>query len=264
MTFHKIQSITMKVLVVALLACLVVACTAAKYSSNTPALFEDKDYLYKQKAIFDLFQHVNQPYVYNELFAEYKDWSIFDYPDKFTNKEAFNYFYTFYKFGFLPQNEIFTVYSEPQRKQVTALFKMFYYAADWDTFYRTAVWSRFHINQGMFVYAFSAALMHREDMRGFILPALYEIEPYFFFNEVVISKAHTSKMQGFYGFEEKPDFFYASIYTNYTDSFFEYSDYQKTAYFTEDLGWNMYYYYFNLVRNLHVTFQSLQFTHLAF
>jgi hypothetical protein len=228
-----------------------VACSGAKYSTTKYSTtefgkFENKDFLLKQKAIFDIFQHIHQPELYNTEWHEFKDWSFESFPDKYTNKEAFDYFYDLYKFGFLAKDEIFTVYSKPQRTQAIALFKMFYYAVDWDTFYHTMVWARFNMNQGMFVYALSVAILHREDTKGLVLPALYEIEPYFFFNDVVISKAHRYRMQGFFDVQENFEYYSAYIGTNYTDEFFKYSDEHKLAYFTEDIGLNMFYYYYNL------------------
>lgn len=93
----------------------------------------------------------------------------------------------------LPRDEVFSVFYDYHLKQAVALFKVLYYAKDFDTFYKTACWARYYLNQGMFLYSFSVALIHRYDTYTMVLPPIYEIYPYYFFNTEVIQKAQYYK-----------------------------------------------------------------------
>jgi hypothetical protein len=48
--------------------------------------------------------------------------------------------------------------------------------------YTTAVWARTPINEGMFMYSLSVALIHRPDTYYFSLPPIYEIYPHYFYS----------------------------------------------------------------------------------
>ncbi|XP_062540229.1 hexamerin-1.1-like [Armigeres subalbatus] len=207
--------------------------------------YADKDFLVKQKQLLEIFQHVHQHEVHTELWEVSKGYKIEDNYDHYTNVEAIKEFISFYKHGMLPFDEIFSVFHYPHREQAIALFHLFYYAKDWDTFYKSVVWARFHVNEGMFVYAVTVALLHRKDLAGLELPAPYEIYPYYFFNTDVVQKASQYKMQGFYGMKKVEDVYTVVIPTNYTGWYVHTNVDQKVSYFTEDIGLNTYYYYFH-------------------
>lgn len=226
---------------------LVLACALAcahGYYMTKDVKYADKDLLMKQKAILDVFQHVHQHEVHTKLWEDSKTFNIEDYYDHYTNVEAVKEFYTWYQHGMLTFDDIFSIYNEEHQKQVIALFHFFFYAKDWDTFYKSMVWARFHINEGMFVYALTVAVLHRKDLAGIVLPAPYEIYPYYFFNSEVISTAQQYKMQGFYGMKKTDDVYTVSIPSNYTGWYVHSNPEQKVSYFTEDIGLNSYYYYF--------------------
>jgi len=90
------------------------------------------------------------------------------------------------------------------------------------------------------------AIFHRSDTTGLVLPAPYEIYPDYFFNSEVIQKAQQYKMQGFYGMEKEGDHYAVYIPNNYTGWMVHTNQEQKMSYFTEDIGLNTYYYYYNL------------------
>lgn len=109
-----------------------------------------------------------------------------------------NNFLQEYTYSFLPRGSIFTIANPRHIKQAKALFGLFYYANDFETFYKTACWARDYVNEGMFVYALSIAVIHRPDCQGMILPAPYEIYPHYFVNSDVIQKAYRFRMQNYY------------------------------------------------------------------
>ncbi|MGD7402500.1 hypothetical protein ACQCQP_26655, partial [Ralstonia pseudosolanacearum] len=150
--------------------------------------YADSTFLLKQKAILEVFQHIHQNDVFVKLYDEAKQFNLIEYKDHFTKPEVVEEFYRFYEHGILGLNEVFSVMDYEHRDEVVALFHVFYYAKDWETFYKTMVWARFHVNEGMFIYALTVAVLHRADMVGIVLPAPYEIYPYYFFNSEVIQR----------------------------------------------------------------------------
>lgn len=108
----------------------------------------------------------------------------------------------YYRNGMLPRDAIFSEFNDEQLEQAIALFKLFYYAKDYPTFYNTAVWARSYVNQGMYLYALSVAFLQRPDTYGVALPPIYEIYPFYFYNSEVIQKAQDYKQQ-YSGITEK-------------------------------------------------------------
>lgn len=130
--------------------------------------YADNKLLEKQQKILEVLQHVHQQEVHTRLFDDAKNYKLLDNIDNYTNVKAVREFIQLYKTGILNFDDIFTVLNDDHREQVVALFHLFYYAKDWDTFYRTIVWARFHVNEGMFIYALHAATLHRKDMVGVV------------------------------------------------------------------------------------------------
>lgn len=160
---------------------------------------------------------------------------------------------SYYRHGFLPKGLIFSVFYEKMRDEAIALFNLFYYAKDFETFYKTAAWARYHLNEGMFTYSFSIAVIHRPDTQGIILPAPYELYPHFFVNSEVIEKMMLLKMQQGLIDDEVARYYVVSqeendfvVYSNYSGNYAWTSNTERRiAYFTEDIGLNTYYYYFH-------------------
>lgn len=151
-----------------------------------------------------------------------------------------------YEVGFVHKDQVFSILNQHHKDQAIALFHVFYYAKDWTTFYKTAAWARYHVNVGMFIYSLTVAVTHRTDLSGLVLPAPYEICPYYFFNNEVIQKAKQYQMQGYFGMEKVEGTPTVSIPANYTGWFLHTNTEQKISYFTEDIGLNAYYYYFHI------------------
>ena len=107
-------------------------------------------------------------------------------------------FMKFWKNGMLPRGELFNPWYSDIRAEMVALFDLFYFAKDFETFYNTAVWARFNINEEMYKYVLAMTVLHRPDTKHIRLPNLYEVWPHHFFNEDVIFRAHRIKM-GDYG-----------------------------------------------------------------
>ncbi|XP_018323798.1 allergen Cr-PI-like [Agrilus planipennis] len=168
------------------------------------------------------------------LFLLSNDWK----ESKFSNEQAFKQFLQHYQTGLLPRGTQFSVFYYEHLKQAIALFKLLYYAKDYDTFFKTAVWARQNLNEGLFLYSFSVALKHRNDTYKVILPPIYELNPYYFVTGDSIYQVQKFK-QLYHGQQLNEPYI---IPTNYTSQNVQHS----LAYFLEDIGLNAYYYYFNL------------------
>ncbi|GAB0094125.1 Larval serum protein 1 alpha chain [Sergentomyia squamirostris] len=234
----------MKALALVFFACAIAL--SSGYYMVKDVKYADKDFLYKQKAILEVLQHVHQHEVHTQLWEDSKTYVVSEHFNDYTNVTAVKEFWMYYEYGMLPFDDVFSVFSETHKKQVMSLFYFFYYAKDWDTFYKSMVWARFHVNEGMFVYALTTAVLHRKDLAGIVLPAPYEIYPYYFFNSEVITTAQQYKMQGFYGMKKYGDVYSVTIPSNYTGWYKHTNPEQKISYFTEDIGLNSHYYYFHM------------------
>lgn len=143
----------------------------------------------------------------------------------------------------MPRGEVFSIFYKYQ-KQVRSLFKVLYYAKNWDVFYKTACWAREYVNEGMYIYATHAAIRHRNDTKGMVLPPIYEIYPFMFAHSGVIKQAIRYKL--IYGDVKNQN---RTYYANDTYSGWNVNTHRikpDMKYFYEDVGFNSWYYYLNL------------------
>ncbi|XP_034230660.1 allergen Cr-PI-like [Thrips palmi] len=196
-----------------------------------------QDLALKQKYILQLLRNVSQKNMYPELVALGKTWNPEQYIDRYANQYVVKTFVSMWKQGMLPQGEIFHVYNDSHLKEAVALFDMFYFAKDFDTFIKTAAWARDHVNEGQFVYALSVAAVHRDDCQGVMLPPLYEVYPHLYFHASDMSDFYSAKMQNVYNYVKM---------TNWTGGYEISQPEQLVGYFTEDAGLNAYYAYAHL------------------
>ncbi|CAH0720330.1 unnamed protein product, partial [Brenthis ino] len=237
------------------LACLAFALVGAsvvspKYVYKTQNV--DAEFVTKQEKILKLFIHPEQVDPEADYYKVGKDYDIEAHINDYTNKKAVQEFWELWKSGFMPKNVPFSIFYERQREEAVALFHIFYYAKDFESFYNSAAWARVHVNEGQFLYAYYIALIHRTDTKGVVVPAPYEIYPELFVNSNVWHKIFRIKMQnGIF----TPDFGAEDgivlendryvVYSNYSDYSSYSGDEYRISYFVEDIGLNAYYYYFH-------------------
>lgn len=147
-----------------------------------------------------------------------------------------------YNYCYLPRGRAFTIANRVHIRQAIKLFNVFYYAKDFDTFYKTACWARDNINEGMFIYVLTVAVLHRPDCQGIILPAPYEIYPWFFVNSDVVQKVYKYRMQNWNNLKNINN--EIIINANYSGWYLNIGSDSRLTYFTEDVGLNSFYYYF--------------------
>nr|WGN96264.1 setae polypeptide [Ochrogaster lunifer] len=237
---------------VLILALLVALASASVHKHNVKTKPVDAAFVEKQKKVLGLFE-LN--YQLNEDAEYYKIGKAFDIEDnfdKYTNKKVVEEFMYLYKTGFLPKGFEFSVFYERMRDEAIALFHLFYYAKDFETFYKTAAFAKVHLNEEQFLYVFYIAVLQRPDTHGIILPAPYEVFPQYFTNKQVSQKIFATKMQKVesyapfaerYGVVKENDWWV--FYSNYSNGLSYPNDELRLSYFTEDIGLNSYYYYFH-------------------
>ncbi|CAB3253261.1 unnamed protein product [Arctia plantaginis] len=237
--------------VLLLVVCLAGAAMAREIDDNTMVTMDIKQ---KQTVILKLLNHVTERLMYKDLEDMGKNFKIEDSIESYTKRDVVTEFIKMLNVGFLPRGEIFTIHVDRQLKEVVSMFHMLYYAKDFNTFLKTACWMRLYLNEGMFVYALTVAVRHREDCKGIVLPPPYEIYPYYFVRADVIQKAYLLKMKrglldlklcDFYGIKKTDKDVYI-IDENIYDKRVYFNDEDKLRYFTEDIDLNTYYYYFHV------------------
>ncbi|XP_077293795.1 hexamerin 70b-like [Arctopsyche grandis] len=207
----------------------------------------DKEFLLKQKHVYQLFYHVHQQNIHKEQVQIGREYNIESNMDKYTDTQAVKNFLHRYGEGMVPKGRIFAVMYRTMLHDAEALCELFYHAKDWETFYNTACWAREFMNEQLFVYALSVAIIHRPDCYGLLLPPSYEILPHYYFSNEVMQKAYYAKMQGHIDNLGNDVHFGADksviINSNYTGWYINFNEEQKLSYFTEDIGLNYFYYF---------------------
>lgn len=159
--------------------------------------------------------------------------------------------------GLLPRGEVFVNTNDLHVKEAITVFRVLYFAKDWDTFIRTACWLRERINSGMFVYTLTIAVFHRTDCNGIILPSPYEIYPFLFVDSAIIKRAQMLKMtkgwidpilKDYQGIMVKDNNLVVLDWRKGVRHALTHDD--RLAYFTEDVDLNTYFYY------LHINYPS--------
>nr|CAR85701.1 hemocyanin subunit type 1 precursor [Periplaneta americana] len=192
--------------------------------SEVPA---DKEFLVRQREVLRLLNKVHEPNRFKEQAELGRSYDPTAHFSKYKNAVPVKRMVKEYMAGhMLPRGAIFTLFNNKHREEMITVFESFFFAEDWDTFYRTACWARDRVNEGQFIYALSLAVLHREDTRGIVLPPAYEIYPHLFVNSEVIHAAYKAKMR------QEP----AVVRMNFTGTIR--NPEQRVAYLGEDVGMN--------------------------
>ncbi|CAH0753108.1 unnamed protein product [Diatraea saccharalis] len=207
----------------------------------------------KEICIMKLLNHILQPTMYEDIREIAQEFVIEDNVDKYLKVDVVKQFVQTYKMGMLPRGEVFVHTNEKQLDEAIKTFRLLYFAKDFDVFLRTACFLRERINGGMFVYALTVACFHRTDCQGVVLPAPYEIYPYFFVDSQVINKAFQMKMtkasldpvvRDYFGIRVKDNNVVVIDWRKGVRHTVSESD--RISYFTEDIDLNTYMYYLHM------------------
>ncbi|XP_046420169.1 hemocyanin-like [Neodiprion fabricii] len=187
----------------------------------------DTTFLGRQLRVLYLLKNLSEPLQDEDLLALRASFNPETCKDYFNNPETLELFMHEMKRGsLLGREEIFSLFDAKHRYQVKLLFNALMSAKDWSHFMGLSTYIRDKMNHRQFLYAFSTALLHREDCRGIKLPPAYEIIPQMFLTTDVVRRAYQAQMQG------KPTL----IPMSFTGSVL--NPEQRVAYFGEDVGLN--------------------------
>jgi len=225
---------------------LALAVLASGHYMTNKVKYADKDFMLKQQFVFELFQHVHQNDIFAHKYESGMKYFIHEHYDKYDKQDLVKEFVELWEHHPISDDELFTIFDEEHVVMAESLVHCFYLAKDWETFKNTVLWARFHVNKQLFVYAFSVATMARQDMDGIVLPAIYEIAPFYFFGAETIQKAQFYKMHGFHNVKKVEDVYSVVIPSNYTGKYGHVNEENLLAYYMEDVGLNSFYYYYNL------------------
>ncbi|KAL1497678.1 hypothetical protein ABEB36_008599 [Hypothenemus hampei] len=226
--------------------------------STTPVVQEnvryktvDQEFLDKQEKVLTLFHHIDQDSVFEEHVQIQREAHdpvqyLQTRENLFVKPDVVITFINYFRYGLmLPKGVPFSVMTQQHLDQAVAMFKLFYYAKDFRTFYTMAVIMKHFVNEGMFLYSLSLAVTHRNDTYGIILPPIYEVYPWYFYNTQVIHQAQTHKMHE-NNMVKNNAHNHHYVYVNTTGSNLNPHWEHTFNYFTEDVGTNSFWYYFNL------------------
>nr|CAZ66716.1 hemocyanin subunit 6 [Pandinus imperator] len=91
--------------------------------------------------------------------------------------------------GILPRGTLFSCFHAKHLAEATKLYETLYAAKDFDDFIHLSEQARQIVNEGLFVYAVSVAVLHRKDCVGVSVPPIEEIFPDRFIPTETINRA---------------------------------------------------------------------------
>ncbi|CAD6201491.1 GSCOCT00000291001.2-RA-CDS [Cotesia congregata] len=228
-------------------------CLAAIHKQSGTINVAKRAYLTRQKDLWDIFWHPDQPTtIHPEFYEIAKSFSIEDHVDSYTNATYVHDWIRLYKQGLLPRDVVYSPFHPAHYEETVALFRILFFAKDYDTFYKTAIWARFNVNVGLFGHTLAILAIHRPDTVHLRLPPLYEIIPHAFFNSDVMQAIHKFIIFGsnFAGVKKSLAIKYHEggdivIPANYSGWYLQHphAD-EELTYFTEDIGLCTYYFFF--------------------
>jgi hypothetical protein len=172
---------------------------AASYIKPTGDVkYFDKDMISKQKFFLDVCHKVWEGFYFEEYKSLDQEYFVFDKTFYVKYDHDMEYFYDMFKStGFAPRGVTYSSFDKHFLKEVSGLFKFFYYAKDFATVQQNILWARQYINENVFVYALQMFVYHHDDYQYIVLPALYEIFPFFFYNGKFIYSTKSFDLESF-------------------------------------------------------------------
>ncbi|GAB6029838.1 Polyphenol oxidase 1 [Chamberlinius hualienensis] len=173
----------------------------------------------KQDAINRLLKSVNKPF--NPKV------SVPPMPDDVSN----------IKLGVLPKREVFSIFDERTWPEGIEVVKRLLTPKTFDEFIKQAEILYPRINEDLFFYCLSVAIVHRLDTQGLKVPRIQDVYPDKFFEHQLLVKIKDEIMTG----HKNPEL-------NDTHDFHNHYDlYRRIDYFTEDFGMNAHHYHWHVV-----------------
>lgn len=139
--------------------------------------------------------------------------------------------------GKLHQGALFSCFHETDLEEATELYKILYTAKDFDELINLAKQARSFVNEGLFVYAVSVAILHRDDCKGIVIPPIEEVFPDRFVPAETVNLAIKEAAN-------HPDQD-VSVHIVETGNILD--EEYKLAYFREDVGTNAHHWHWHII-----------------
>ncbi|XP_075980272.1 acidic juvenile hormone-suppressible protein 1-like [Anticarsia gemmatalis] len=154
--------------------------------------------LQKQWDLLLLYSHPHEPNYVESCQTIYKTWTLEKNIEHYSNVTAVKIYIEMLENDWvLPKGVPFSVHQHEHAFEATTLFNVLYSAKDYDTFYKTAVYLREHVNEYLFSYVLTVAIVNRKDTQGIYVPHLYDVFPSFFNNGEVMATAWRIHAHGY-------------------------------------------------------------------
>ncbi|XP_013179925.1 PREDICTED: acidic juvenile hormone-suppressible protein 1-like [Papilio xuthus] len=226
------------------------ACGLADPVHKVQQKIADHEFLQHQVEVLNLFYHIHEPIHEPEL-QHWDQWDLIQNIEKYTNETAVKLYSELVKADLiLPRGVPFSILEPTHLLEAKLLYNVLYSAKDFTTFYKTAVFVRNKVNEGLFVYVLSVVLLHHPGTQGIVIPPIYDIFPSYFHNAHVLTTAQRINTHGKQWIEHYPSTYVwdENVVIRWNDTVWPYftDDYTLT-YFTHDVNLNAYYYNHNLL-----------------
>ncbi|CAL1261549.1 unnamed protein product [Larinioides sclopetarius] len=142
------------------------------------------------------------------------------------------------RLGRLPRGVLFSCFHNEHLIEAEELFETLHAAKDFEDFMHLAEQARDIVNEGMFVYSTSVALLHRDDCRGVTVPPIQEIFPDRFIPSETINQAIKADLK-------RTDDAPINVDVIETGNILD-PEY-KLAYFREDIGANAHHWHWHII-----------------
>lgn len=150
----------------------------------------------------------------------------------------------------LPRGVPFSVQEYTHVFEAKLLYEVLYSAKDFSTFYKTAVYVRNIVNEGLFVYVLSVTLLHRQDTQGIVIPPIYEVFPSYFHNSEILTTAQRINTHGKRMLEHYPTTYVwdENVVIRWNTTVWPYSNNDVSLiYLLHDVHYNAFYYNLQLM-----------------
>ncbi|XP_049855137.1 hexamerin-like [Schistocerca gregaria] len=199
--------------------------------STPPHRLADREFLSKQTKVLDLLLHVDQSDLGDNLTVPF---SLEENADKFQEPALAQRLAAMHSRGFLVgRGQPFSIHQQGDIELARVTVELLLSAQDFDTFYSAATWAKQRLSEALFSYAFTVAVLRRNDTSDVVLPAPYELWPQFFVGPDVLRRAYDARLRGATADGEKPQTVLASSNKRHSGC-----PEDLLSYFREDVGLN--------------------------
>jgi len=139
--------------------------------------------------------------------------------------------------GILPKHEVFSLFDERTWPEAVRILKRMMAASSFEEFVKVSETLYPRVNEDLFLYCLSVAIVHRPDAQGVHVPRVHDVYPDKFLTNDVIIELKNDIMKG----KKNPVINDTHHYHNHMDV------YRRVDYFTEDLGMNSHHYHWHVV-----------------